>query len=431
MKNKSKIVIWAASLLIISLTIVFGVLNRNTEKISPVNSNNIVTSENKETDSKNSQKYEETTIKIGTVGDILIHSPIFRSVYDSSSDSYDFNDIFKYVKDVYSSYDLMVADLEQPLGGKEKGYSGFPLFNAPDSIADALKNNGVDLLLTANNHCYDQSSDGFYRTMSVLKEKQIDFIGTREKESKPYIIKDISGIKVGMINYTYETEALTDTTYVNGIPMNSETSPLLNSFNYNNLDKFYTEFKTNMDSMYADGADVIIAFMHWGEEYSLSANDYQKKIAQKLCDFGVDAIVGGHTHCIEPTDLITSQVSGKQTPIIYSVGNQLSNQRKETLSKFSYDSPYFEDGVIYEVSFTRKADGSVVLSDVSYTATWCNLFDTQYRIIPLDDEHKSAVAHLGRTSEMQNSLKRTKGLLDKGIEKFKNEYKQIDLRKNK
>lgn len=431
MKNKSKIVIWAASLLIISLTIVFGVLNRNTEKISPVNSNNIVTSENKETDSKNSQKYEETTIKIGTVGDILIHSPIFRSVYDSASDSYDFNDIFKYVKDVYSSYDLMVADLEQPLGGKEKGYSGFPLFNAPDSIADALKNNGVDLLLTANNHCYDQSSDGFYRTMSVLKEKQIDFIGTREKESKPYIIKDISGIKVGMINYTYETEALTDTTYVNGIPMNSETSPLLNSFNYNNLDKFYTEFKTNMDSMYADGADVIIAFMHWGEEYSLSANDYQKKIAQKLCDFGVDAIVGGHTHCIEPTDLITSQVSGKQTPIIYSVGNQLSNQRKETLSKFSYDSPYFEDGVIYEVSFTRKADGSVVLSDVSYTATWCNLFDTQYRIIPLDDEHKSAVAHLGRTSEMQNSLKRTKGLLDKGIEKFKNEYKQIDLRKNK
>lgn len=431
MKNKSKIVIWAASLLIISLTIVFGVLNRNTEKISPVNSNNIVTSENKETDSKNSQKYEETTIKIGTVGDILIHSPIFRSVYDSASDSYDFNDIFKYVKDVYSSYDLMVADLEQPLGGKEKGYSGFPLFNAPDSIADALKNNGVDLLLTANNHCYDQSSDGFYRTMSVLKEKQIDFIGTREKESKPYIIKDISGIKVGMINYTYETEALTDTTYVNGIPMNSETSPLLNSFNYNNLDKFYTEFKTNMDSMYADGADVIIAFMHWGEEYSLSANDYQKKIAQKLCDFGVDAIIGGHTHCIEPTDLITSQVSGKQTPIIYSVGNQLSNQRKETLSKFSYDSPYFEDGVIYEVSFTRKADGSVVLSDVSYTATWCNLFDTQYRIIPLDDEHKSAVAHLGRTSEMQNSLKRTKGLLDKGIEKFKNEYKQIDLRKNK
>ena len=431
MKNKSKIVIWAASLLIISLTIVFGVLNRNTEKISPVNSNNIVTSENKETDSKNSQKYEETTIKIGTVGDILIHSPIFRSVYDSASDSYDFNDIFKYVKDVYSSYDLMVADLEQPLGGKEKGYSGFPLFNAPDSIADALKNNGVDLLLTANNHCYDQSSDGFYRTMSVLKENQIDFIGTREKESKPYIIKDISGIKVGMINYTYETEALTDTTYVNGIPMNSETSPLLNSFNYNNLDKFYTEFKTNMDSMYADGADVIIAFMHWGEEYSLSANDYQKKIAQKLCDFGVDAIIGGHTHCIEPTDLITSQVSGKQTPIIYSLGNQLSNQRKETLSKFSYDSPYFEDGVIYEVSFTRKADGSVVLSDVSYTATWCNLFDTQYRIIPLDDEHKSAVAHLGRTSEMQNSLKRTKGLLDEGIEKFKNEYKQIDLRKNK
>ena len=117
MKNKSKIVIWVASLLIISLTIVFGVLNRNTEKVSPVGSNNVVSIENKKTDETTNNKYKETTIKIGTVGDILIHSPIFRSVYDAKSNSYDFNDIFKYVNDVYSSYDLMVADLEQPLGG--------------------------------------------------------------------------------------------------------------------------------------------------------------------------------------------------------------------------------------------------------------------------------------------------------------------------
>lgn len=429
MKNKSKIIIWVASLLIISLTVVFGIFNHNADKVSPVNSNNIAST--KQEAAKTKKQYKEATIKIGSVGDILIHSPIFRSVYDSKTNSYDFNDIFKYVKDVYSSYDLMVADLEQPLGGESKGYSGFPLFNAPDSIADALKNSGTDLLLTANNHCYDQSSEGFYRTMSVLKEKQIDFIGTRETDSKPYIIKDIKGIKVGMINYTYETQPLSDTKYVNGIPMNSDTAPLLNSFDYNKLDVFYEEFQNNMNNMYSDGADVIIAYMHWGDEYSLTASDYQKKIAQKLCDFGVDAIIGGHTHCIEPTDLITSSVSGKQTPIIYSLGNQLSNQRKETLSQFSYDKPYFEDGVIYEISFTRKADGSVVLSDVSYTATWCNLFDGKYRIIPLDDAHKSDVSHLGRTDEMNNSLNRTKGLLDEGIKKYKNEYKQIDLRKNK
>ena len=104
MKNKSKIVIWVASLLIISLTIVFGVLNRNTEKVSPVGSNNVVSTENKKNDETN-KKYKETTIKIGAVGDILIHSPIFRSVYDAKSNSYDFNDIFKYVNDVYSSYD--------------------------------------------------------------------------------------------------------------------------------------------------------------------------------------------------------------------------------------------------------------------------------------------------------------------------------------
>lgn len=427
MKNKSKIIVWVGSLLIVALTVVFAFSNP-VEKTEPVSSSNIET-----TTETTTQKYTEATVKIGAVGDILIHSPIFRSVYNSDTDSYDFNDIFKYVNKYYSSYDCMVADLEQPIAGKEFGYSGFPCFNAPDSIADALKNNGVDLLLTANNHCYDQGKTGFLNTMSKLEEKQIDFIGSRQEASKPYIIKDLSGIKVGMINYTYETTPLSDTKYINGIPMDKSTTSLLNSFDYNKLDEFYTEFQNNMNSMYDDGADVIIAFMHWGDEYNLSANDYQKKMAQKLCDFGVDAIIGGHTHCIEPTDLLYSEISGKQTPIIYSTGNQLSNQRKETLSEFSYDKPYFEDGVIYELSFTRKSDGSVILSDVSYTATWCNLFGSNYRIIPLDSDgnYKTQFSSLGRTGEMTNSLNRTKGLLDEGINKFKTEYNQIDLRKNK
>lgn len=414
MKNNYKIVVWLTSALVIISIILFSVFGGG-NKIKNTSSNNIVNT------TTTTEKVEETTITIGNTGDILIHSPIFRSVYNSSDNTYDFNDIFKYVKDIYSSYDLMVADLEQPLGGEQRGYSGFPLFNAPDSIADALKNNGVDVLLTANNHCYDQSSEGFFRTMSVLKDKNIEFIGTRQEQDKPYLIKDVKGIKVGMINYTYETQALSDTKYINGIPMNSETSPLLNSFNYDKLDDFYNEFKSNMDNMYRDGADVIIAYMHWGTEYSLSANEYQKKIAQKLCDFGVDAIVGGHTHCIEPTDLLTSDISGKKTPIIYSTGNQLSNQRKETLSKFSYNTPYFEDGVIYELEFTRKTGGKVVLSNVSYTATWCNLFDGLYRIIPVDKQYRDSVSHLGRESEMKNSYDRTKSLLDEGVKKFNNQ----------
>ena len=425
MKKMSKTIIWSVSLVVIILVVFIGSLGRN-DTFIPANSDKVNQSSKTTTTKK---QYQETTITIGNVGDILIHSPIFRSVYNSQSNEYDFNDIFKYVKEIYSSYDLMIADLEQPLGGEEKGYSGFPLFNAPDSIVEALKNNGVDVLLTANNHCYDQGESGFKRTMEVIKKNNLDFIGSRTDESKPYIIKNVKGINVGMINYTYETQALTDTKYINGIPMNSQTAPLLNTFNYDKLDSFYEEFESNLKNMYSDGAEVIVAYMHWGTEYSLSANEYQKKIAQKLCDFGVDAIIGGHTHCIEPTDLIKSEISGKQTPIIYSTGNQLSNQRKETLSEFSYNTPYFEDGVIYEISFTRKADGSVVLSNVSYTATWCNLFDGKYRIVPLGEKYTSSVAHLGRTTEMSNSLKRTKSLLDEGVDKFKSEYIQKDLRK--
>lgn len=431
MNKKSKIAIWIITIFVICLSVICGISLRDNKVINS-SSNSIFQKENKNKTTEQ-KEYEETTITIGNVGDILIHSPIFKSVYNQSSNTYDFNPIFEYVNAKYSSYDYMVADLEQPIDNSGENYAGYPLFKSPDTIADALKSNGVDLLLTANNHCYDQSTAGFYKTMSLLNEKGISYIGMREENSKPYLIKDIKGIKVGMINYTYETEKLSDTKYLNGIPMSADTAPLLNTFDYNNLDAFYSEFKTNIDNMYNDGAEVIIAYMHWGNEYSLTASDHQKKIAQKLCDFGVDAIIGGHTHCIEPTDLLTSSVSGKQTPIIYSTGNQLSNQRKETLNQFSYETPYFEDGVIYEISFTRKADGSVILSNVSYTATWCNLFGSNYRIIPLDENgnYKTEYSSLGRTSEMENSLNRTKGLLDEGINKFKTEYKQVDLRKSK
>ena len=425
-KSTKNLTIIISFLLIVAIVLI-GAAFKN-EQVVPVESTNIVDNQQVE---RQTTLSKETTIKIGNVGDILLHSPIYNSVYDSSKDTYDFDDIFKYVKDIYSDFDYMVANLEQPVSGKEVKYSGYPLFNAPDSIVDALKNNGVDMLLTASNHTYDQGKDGFYRTISILKDKNIDFIGIRNKEDKPYLVKDINGIKIGMINYTYETEKLTDAKYINGIPMDAETAPLINSFDYNNLEAFYSDISNKINNMYADGAVAIIVYMHWGTEYLIEANDYQKKMAQKLCDLGVDAIIGGHTHCLEPIDMVTSTVSGKQTPIIYSTGNQLSNQRKETITNFSADSPYCEDGVIYGLEFTKKTDGSIVLSNVSYTATWCNLFGSKYYIVPLDDNdnYKTNFSSLGRTQEMENSLKRSKGLFDEGLNKIKTEYKQIDLRK--
>ena len=429
MKNKSSIFVVVVSIIMIAAVCIAAFVKSSDKTVVNTSSESVV--DEKGNNKEKNKKFKETTVTIGNVGDILLHMPINRSCYNEQTKTYDFNDIFKYVNKYYKKYDCMVADLEEPVAGKKFGYSGFPLFNGPEQIVDALQNNGVDLLLTANNHCFDQGKEGFLNTMNALDEKGAKFIGTRQENSKPYIIMDLKGIKVGMINYTYETQPLSDTKYINGIPMDKSVSDLLNSFDYNKLDAFYSDFQAKMDNMYKDGAEVIVAYMHWGEEYNLGHTDYQQRIAQKLCDMGVDAIVGGHTHCIEPTDLITSSVSNKQTPIIYSTGNQLSNQRKETLDKFSSATPYFEDGVIYELSFSRKADGSVVLSNVSYTATWCNLFGSVYRIVPLDEkgDYKTDCASLGRLEEMSNSLKRTKGLLDEGVKKYKDEYKQIDLRK--
>ena len=162
-----------AKLLAIIITIVIIITILGTKLYSNKNELLNVNNQNIKTTQKSTQpttKIEETKITIGNVGDILIHSPIFRSVYNSNTDSYDFNDIFKYVKDIYSGFDYMVANLEQPIAGEEFGYSGFPLFNAPDSIVDALKSNGVDMVLTASNHSYDKGKQGFYNTISNLKK---------------------------------------------------------------------------------------------------------------------------------------------------------------------------------------------------------------------------------------------------------------------
>ena len=119
----------------------------------------------------------------------------------------DFSDFFKEVSPIFENYDLSIGNLELTFGGKESGdYRGYPTFNTPDQLADDIKNSGISMLMTANNHSYDTGFFGMQRTVQVLKEKGIEYSGTRETEDEPnYIVKDINNIKIGIANFTYET----------------------------------------------------------------------------------------------------------------------------------------------------------------------------------------------------------------------------------
>ena len=266
------------------------------------------------------------TATISAQGDLLMHRGIITSC-KKADNSYDFAPIFQYLKDYTTSYDYAVANLETTLGGPDYPYRGNPRFNCPDSLTDAVVDAGFDMLLTANNHSSDTYTHGIVRTVEQVRAAGLEALGTQLSDDEPkYSILDINGIKVGMLCYTYATNE-----YVEGRPSLNykefvEQTGLVNYFMENKLDRFYGEVEKHLADMKANGAETTVMYIHWGKEYSTTENATQRTIAQKMCDLGIDVIVGGHPHVVQPMDLLQSTVdSDHRTVCIYSVGNAVSN----------------------------------------------------------------------------------------------------------
>ncbi|WP_426349803.1 CapA family protein [Alloiococcus sp. CFN-8] len=344
---------------------------------------------------------EENIIRITAVGDILVHETQLISQYNELTDSYNFTDNFKYVEGYIKDGDLTIANLETTLAGKEKGYTGFPTFNTPDEILDALKNSGFNLISAANNHIIDKGLSGLKRTAEVVKEKGLDLTGIKANpEEKSYVVKDVKGIKIGISNYVFETQKQGNNRTINSLPLPKEGETLLDTFNYSELNTWYKEVEERISQMKADGAEFIVFLMHWGNEYQREANSNQKEMAQKLCDLGVDVIIGGHPHVIQPMEYLTSSVSGKMSVVFYSLGNFLSNQRRERV-----DNIYPEDGIIVNVDVIKEEDGSLSLGEVSYVPTWVyreELGDSKYSytILPLNELKEGNLFNIPEDSEL-------------------------------
>mgnify|MGYP000308517629 CR=1 FL=1 len=186
----------------------------------------------------------------------------------------------------------------------------------------------------ASNHVYDAAEEGFLRTLDVIKQKNLIPCGVRSSEEENrYTIQDIGGIKVGIISYVYETTEAGGAPSINGIPLSDSASALINSFDYNDLDSFYTELQDSLEAMEKDGAEYTIAYMHWGTEYQTQQSQQQEEIAQKLCDLGIDVLIGSHPHVIQPVDLLTSTNGEHQMVCAYAIGNFLSQSAKKNICR--------------------------------------------------------------------------------------------------
>lgn len=363
---------------------------------------------------------------IAVTGDILMHLAVTNSGLQSDG-SYNYDSIFQYIAPYVEEADYAVANLETTLAGSDMGYkySGYPAFNTPDAIVDALKKAGFSALLTANNHCYDTSEYGFLRTVRTIRSKGLTAMGTRESVNDPvYTVADVNGIKVGMVCYSYEGQPDNPTAgvvYMNKNALSSTCGQLINSFLGTQLDPFYLEVRGILEQMKQDGAEATVMFIHWGIEYQTAPNAEQQQIAQQLCDMGFDVIVGGHPHVIQPVTLLTSRLDpDRKTVCLYSTGNAVSNQR---IKEMDLKTGHTEDGMLLQFTFSKYSDGTVYLENADILPCWVDLRtepSTQYDIIPLDssirDQWKTA---FGMTDEAyENAVKsygRTEALVGAGI----------------
>ena len=370
------------------------------------------------------------TATISSTGDLLYHNRVIESGYIEETGEYNYDSIYAYINSYVQQADYAVANCEGTLCGLDNGfkYSGYPGFNTPDASIDAAKAAGFDMLLTANNHTYDTGTKGFHRTQEVIADRGLDYIGTRpNEEAKTYIVKDINGIKVGMVCYTYETEKISDSRKsLNGIPLSSKDSPLVSTFHHRHLEEFYAQLYDELQAMKTEGADITVVYIHWGTEYVTKPNATQKKIAQQLCDMGVDIIVGGHPHVIQPIELLTSQADPNHATVcLYSMGNAVSNIRKST------SKPYeVEDGMLFSFTLAKYSDGSVIVEGINVLPTWVDRRENpdSFPIIPLDTnvEDWSIFGLTEATLPLaQKSLARSEAIYREGLDIANAYYSQM------
>ncbi len=368
-------------------------------------------------------EFQETSTTVLSTGDIMVHSPQLTGAYVPSSGLYDFSAFFKETAPYFKKADLSIGNLEVTFGGNEgREYSGYPMFNAPDSLADAIKESGLNLLLTSNNHSYDTGLSGLKRTVSILKEKGIDYTGTKENETElAYRVKKINNISIGIINYTYETSPSNPTEgrkYLNGSVISAEANNLINSFSYNKIEAFYADIESNLEQMRNDGAEFLVVYIHWGNEYQTTPNTHQKSIAQHLCNMGVDIIIGSHPHVIQPLELITSEDSLHTTVCLYSTGNAVSNQRQELMT--SCPTGHTEDGMLFEFTLKKTKDG-VFLTGLDLIPTWVNKYlqngRYQYTIYPIENPDDLSKYSFNATAlqKAKKSYERTKAIVSTGL----------------
>lgn len=333
------------------------------------------------------------------VGDIMMHMPQLPAYYDKTAKRYNFNPFFEKVKPILEQGDWSLANLETPISTKDLGYSGYPRFNAPSELAEALKYAGFNVVTNANNHSLDRGAEGIKRTLQHLEKQGFATKGTaRSKaEADKLTIIERQGIKMGLLAYTYGTNGI-------ALPKGKPYSVAL-------IDE--KAIIRDIKRLREAGTDFITVALHFGVEYQLTPNDTQKKLARKLIAAGADIIAGAHTHVVQPYETVeVSEADGsvRRGLIIYSMGNFISNQRGDTK----------DCGVIFKVHIHKDhAANHTTIGDIEAIPTWVHRVKknkaNHYQILPMEQSLEKGHTK-GLTAADYKEIKRNLSILTKRLQ---------------
>jgi poly-gamma-glutamate synthesis protein (capsule biosynthesis protein) len=323
-----------------------------------------------------SQESQDSTLTLLFIGDVMGHSPQINSAYAPEFKSYSYDSVFSRIKPFIEKCDISIANLEVTLAGAP--YTGYPTFSSPDELAVALKNAGVDVLATANNHSADRGKNGITRTINVLNQQAIAHTGTfvsqAERDSVYPLILEKNGFRIALLNFTYGT---------NGIPVPAPTR-------VNLIDT--AQIRMDYEKARALCVDEVIAFVHWGEEYMSEPNSQQEQLADYLHHLGIRIVIGSHPHVLQRMEAAFDTDSTQGRVTVYSLGNFVSNQRAR----------YRNGGAVAYVKLAKRQAKSAITS-TGYLLAWVHTPVRQgkklYQVLPVSQYEQiqgyfSAADHL-------------------------------------
>ena len=300
---------------------------------------------------------KENDISLCMVGDILMHRNLTNYGYDSKTDSYNFDFMFENMEKYIKEYDMKIANEEVLIAGRKFGVTDFPKFNSPFELADSIAKAGFNIILKATNHVNDK---GFEATKSDLNNwknnyPNITITGSYLNENDynkiTYFTKN--NIKIALLNYCYG-------------------SNVKSNKNYTMNELKYEKIKNDIEKAKKEGAEFIIVFPHWGNEYVLKETNNQLYYTKIFLDLDVDLVIGTHPHVIQPLKVYYNKKSKKKMYVFYSIGNFINATRSRGKNIFWR----FLGGMAH-VIIGRNKQKKVVVKDIKFIPLITHVFENK------------------------------------------------------